>query len=173
MSDIFDAPEKISQDELFIKMVVDAWDLHNKRVSDLLTRLSDEQLYAAVAPGRNRGIYLLGHLVAVTDGIAPLLGAGPKLYPALEDTFLRKPDNIDADMPSADTLKEYWKKVNERLSAYIKTMPPDDWFTAHTAVSKEDFAREPHRNKLNILINRTNHEAYHFGQMIFLEARKS
>jgi len=41
---------------------------------------------------------------------------------------------------------------------------PDEWFAKHSAVSAEDFAKEPHRNKLNILVNRTNHHSYHLGQ---------
>ena len=32
-------------------------------------------------------------------------------------------------------------------------------------VSDEDFAREPHRNKLNVLISQTNHLSYHPGQL--------
>jgi len=36
------------------------------------------------------------------------------------------------------------------------------------AVSDEDFSKEPHRNKLNVIINRTNHMSYHLGQLILL-----
>jgi hypothetical protein len=32
-------------------------------------------------------------------------------------------------------------------------------------ISEQDFAKEPMRNKLNVLINRTNHLAYHYGQL--------
>jgi hypothetical protein len=37
-----------------------------------------------------------------------------------------------------------------------------DWFSRHMLVSPEDFAKEPHRNKLNVIINRTNHMANHY-----------
>ena len=47
-------------------------------------------------------------------------------------------------------------------------MQPEDWFTKHSAISAEDFAKEPHRNKLNILINRTVHQGYHMGQLAYL-----
>jgi hypothetical protein len=50
-------------------------------------------------------------------------------------------------------------------------MDSKTWFERHTSVSEEDFLKEPHRNKLNVLLNRTNHQSYHFGQMILLQAK--
>jgi hypothetical protein len=49
-----------------------------------------------------------------------------------------------------------------------KTLSTEDWLSRHTAVSEEDFAKEPHRNKLNILVSRTTHLAGHTGQMVYL-----
>ena len=60
----------------------------------MLDTLSDEHLAAETAPGANRGIYLLGHLAAVSDGLLPLLGFGEKLYPQLEEVFLTNPDKM-------------------------------------------------------------------------------
>jgi hypothetical protein len=39
-----------------------------------------------------------------------------------------------------------------------------DWLKKHAAVSEEDFLKEPLRNRLAILLSRTNHLAYHLGQ---------
>jgi hypothetical protein len=159
--------------ELFIKMAVMAWDAHVNRVSKLLNELTDEQLAAEVAPGRNTGTYLLGHLVAVTDAMMPLLGFGEKRYPELEKVFLTSPDKSGLPHPSLPELRKYWQEVNTRLSNSIANTPPDDWFTRHTAVSEEAFAKEPFRNKLNVLINRTNHQSYHWGQLVFLGKKKA
>ena len=158
-----------SEKDLFIKMVVSNWDLQNKRINGLLSQLSDEQLLAEVAPGKNRGIYLLGHLAAVSDGMLPLLGFGEKLYPELESVFVTNPDNSGLDMPLLEDVKKFWHETNAKVSEYISQMAPEEWFTKHTAVSEEDFAKEPHRNKLNILMNRTGHHSYHLGQLIFLK----
>ena len=158
-----------SDKELFIKIVVSNWELQNKRLNGLLDKLSDDQVAAEVSPNRNSGVYLLGHLIAVSDGMIPLLGLGEKLYPKLENIFIKNADKSGLEKPSLEQLKEYWSHVNGRLAIYFNQMQPEDWFTAHTAISAEDFAREPHRNKLNILLNRTNHEAYHLGQLIFLK----
>jgi hypothetical protein len=71
-------------------------------------------------------------------------------------------------MPSVAGLKEQLKIVNEELSKQIRSAAPDDWFKRHMAVSDEDFSKEPHRNKLNVIINRTNHMSYHLGQLALL-----
>lgn len=47
----------------------------------IFDNLSDEQLMHEVSPGRNRGIYLLGHLTAVHDLMLPLLRFGEAKYP--------------------------------------------------------------------------------------------
>ena len=150
-------------------MTLMAWETQNTRVNKLLDQLSDEQLYTETAPGRNRGIYLLGHLAAVSDGIIPLLGLGEKKYPELEKIFITAADKSDLKLPSVAELKKCWNDVNTTLSHHFTQIQPDEWFTKHTAVSQDDFAKEPYRNKLNILINRTNHQSYHLGQLIYLK----
>jgi hypothetical protein len=157
-----------TEKELFIKMVLSNWELQISRMNNLLGKLSDEELSAQTAPVRNTGVYLLGHLAAVSDGLFTFLGLGEKLNPAMDDIFLRNPENSGIDKPSIAELKEYWNKVNAVLADKISQIQPDEWFNRHTAVSEEDFAKEPHRNKLNIIINRTNHLSYHLGQLTYL-----
>jgi DinB superfamily len=154
--------------ELFIKMALSNWELQVSRMNNLLGKLSDEELSVQTAPGRNTGIYLLGHLAAVSDGLFTFLGLGERLNPAMDEIFLRNPDNSGIEKPSIVELKGYWNKVNTLLTDKISQIQPDEWFNRHTAVSEEDFAKEPHRNKLNIIINRTNHLSYHLGQLTYL-----
>ncbi len=159
----------MDRQELFIKMIVAEWQKQNARLDKLFETLSDEQLAADTAPNRNSGTYLVGHLTAVNDGMLPLLGFGEKLHPELENIFLTSPDRSGLNRPSLAELKNYWKEINTTLARHINQVKPDEWFTRHTAVSEEDFAKEPHRNKLNILINRTNHQSYHLGQLAYLK----
>jgi len=159
--------------ELFVKMAIAAWNAHFSRVDKLINELSDEQLAAEVSPGRNSGTYLLGHLIAVTDGMMSLLGFGDRLYPELEKVFLTSPDKSGLPHPSLPELRKYWKEVNTRFSNSIANTSPEEWFGKHTAVSEEAFAKEPHRNKLNVLMSRTNHQSYHLGQLVFLGNKKA
>jgi hypothetical protein len=154
--------------ELFIKMVLSNWETQISRTNNLLTKLSDEELSAQTAPGRNTGVYLIGHLAAISDGMFKLLELGERLDPAMDEIFVHNPDNSGIEKPSVSDIREYWNNVNSRLLHQIAQMPVDEWFNRHTAVSAEDFAKEPHRNKLNIVINRTNHLSNHLGQLAYL-----
>jgi hypothetical protein len=154
--------------ELFIKMVLSNWELQINRMNGLLGKLSDEELSTPTATDRNTGVYLLGHLAAVSDGLFTFLGLGERLNPAMDELFLRNPENSGIEKPTISELKDYWNKVNALLAEKISQMPADEWFNHHTAVSEEDFVKEPHRNKLNIIINRTNHLSYHLGQLTYL-----
>jgi hypothetical protein len=167
------ANETIPIKAVFVKMAISAWETYNARVKKLLDELTDEQLMAETAPGRNSGIYLVGHLIGVSDSLFPILGFGERLYPELDKIFIESPDKSGHDKPAITELKEYWNKVNAKLSNHISEMSADEWFTRHNNVSEADFAKEPHRNKLNIIINRTNHTSYHLGQLVYLAKNKN
>ena len=158
-----------TKEELMVKMALDAWNTYIKRTDELISQLSDEQLMKEMSPGKNRGIYMLGHLTSVHDHMIPILGAGEVLYPSLTNAFIELPDNSESQFPPLHDLRNYWKAVNEKLSEHFKNLSADDWFQKHNSVSTEDFEKEPHRNKLNVLMNRTSHLSYHMGQMVFLK----
>lgn len=159
----------MNQQQLIIKMALDAWNTHISRTDKLFIELTDEQLQNEVSPGRNTGVYLLGHLTAVHDALFPLFGLGEKLYPQLENIFIKNPDKSGLEKPAAKDLRTYWSEVNKKLSGHFNEFADDEWFQKHTAVTAADFEKEPHRNKLNVLINRTNHLSFHLGQLIFLK----
>ncbi len=154
--------------ELFIKMVLSNWEMQISRMNNLLAKLSDAELTNQTATNRNTGVYLLGHLAAISDGMFVFLGLGEKLDPAMYELFVSNPENSGLEKPSIAELKDYWNKVNAELSQKINAMSVDEWFSPHTAIKEEDFVKEPHRNKLNIVINRTNHLSYHLGQLAYL-----
>lgn len=159
----------MNANQLIVKMVSDRWNSALKQCSTLIDSLTDEQLQKEIAPGKNRGIYLLGHLIAVHDDMIILLDMGAKLYPELNEAFIKSPDKAVSDIPTVATLRTYFHKQNEVLAQKFESLQPEAWFEKHTAVSAEDFAKEPHRNKLNIIITRTTHLTYHTGQLILLK----
>jgi hypothetical protein len=158
----------MTSNQVAVKMIFDRWNSMMKNFNESLNAMTDEQLEHEIAPGRNRGIYLLGHLAAVHDAMIPLLGFGDKMLPELEEPFLKSADKTVADLPSAQELRNAWSRVNDALNQRFESMQPDDWFQRHTAVSEEDFAKEPYRNKLNIILTRANHLGYHHGQFILI-----
>lgn len=156
------------QPELFIKMVITEWDKQNNNFIKFLSSVTDEQLSKEIAPGKNTGLYLVGHLVAISDAMLPLLGFGDKLFPNLANIFIENPDKSGLDGPSLGELKENLNAVNAELSKHVQSLSPKGWFAKHMAVSDEDFLKQPYRNRLNVVINRTNHMSYHLGQLILL-----
>lgn len=158
-------------DKVMVKMVLDAWNGQVNNTDKLLGVLTDEQLMREVAPGRNRGVYLLGHLAAVNDKMLPLLGFGVAKYPKMHEDFLTKPDKAVADIPSVSELRKCWTSSCEELSRNFKNETTQSWFGKHTSVSVEDFAKEPHRNKLNVVLGRAGHLQSHLGQLVFLQSK--
>lgn len=161
----------VEQKELFVQMALTSWNDTLSKAGKLFDSLTDAELEQHVAPNRNTGKYLLGHLVAIHDAMLPLLGLGDKLYPELEQPFVRSPESAQPYGPGIQKLKGYWTKVNQTLSFKFDDMSTEEWFGRHNSVSPEDFMKEPHRNKLNVLLSRTNHLNYHRGQLIFLQKK--
>ncbi|MBK8339391.1 MAG: DinB family protein [Flavobacteriales bacterium] len=154
--------------ELFVKMVIDAWSNEINATNALLKKFADEQLMREVSPSRNRGMYLLGHLTAVHDRMLPLLRFQDALHPELDKPFLDEADKAVADLPSVAQLRAQWKEVNDALMDHIARLPAAEWFTRHANISEGDFPKEPHRNRLNVLLSRMSHLAYHRGQLVLL-----
>src|SRR6187455_3456796 len=98
-----------------VKMVLDRWDACIKNADTLISSLTDETLEKEIAPGKNRGIYLIGHLVAVHDDMLILLDMGEKLYPGLHEPFLKAPDKSTHQIPTVTELRKFWNKQCEVL----------------------------------------------------------
>jgi hypothetical protein len=140
------------------------WKGNIDRAGAFFNGLSEEQLLEEIAPGKNRLIYLWGHLTAVNDALLPLLGLGDRLHPELDSMFLSNPDRSSEKMLSANELKRMWDEVNDSLWKAFSQLRESEWMEKHASVSQEDFLREPHRNRFTILLGRTGHVAYHYGQ---------
>lgn len=157
----------LTNEELFALTAVNSWKQTLDRLDKGFATLSDDDLQREVAPGKNRIYYLLGHLTAVHDRLLPMLFLGERLHPELDEDFLSHPDRSRPDRVSAADLRRAWSEVNARLTAAFEATAPADWLLRHASVSAEDFAREPHRNRLAVLLSRTTHAGFHAGQLIF------
>ena len=155
----------MNNDALFVSTTLASWKLVNDRLDKAFAAFSDEDLQREVAPGKNRIFYLLGHLVAVHDLMLPLLRLGDRLHPELDKNFLSNPDRTFPDEVSAGELRNAWAEVNAALAEKFAALPPAEWLERHNSVSEEDFAKEPLRCRLAVLLSRTNHAASHHGQI--------
>ncbi len=94
----------------------------------------------------------------------PLLGIGRRLHPEFDAAFISNPDKTQVEIPSVELVRKAWREVNRGLFEGFANLSAADWLKKHGAVSEDDFAKEPLRNRLAILLSRTNHLAYHLGQ---------
>jgi hypothetical protein len=156
----------MEQSRILIDMALKAWNQQISRAEKFFDAQSDEALEKEVAPGRNRIAYLYGHLTGSNDGMNTLFGFGPRLYPSFEDIFSKNPDRA-VPHPAPSEIRKAWKETHEALAKNFEKLSVNEWLDKHTAMTAEDLAKEPTRNKLSVLISRTNHVAYHMGQLIF------
>ena len=142
------------------------WKAQIERTDKLFGSFSSEDVLREIAPGRNRLLYLWGHLTASHDAMLPLLGLGDRFHPEFDVAFVSNPDRSQAAIPSHEQVRQAWKTVNSELSKGFEKMSWSDWLQRHTAVSEEDFAKDASRNRFAILLSRTNHLSYHLGQAV-------
>lgn len=157
---------------LFATGFIKAWNTQAKAITAFFEKYTDADYLKPIAPGRNRPIYILGHLIAVNDGLMPLLGFGQRQFPELETLFINTPDNPQATIPSLGELRLKWETQQSVLNKHFNSLEPHQWLERHTAVSEADFAAEPHRNRLNVLLSRTSHMGYHLGQLNLFPEKK-
>jgi hypothetical protein len=156
----------MTSQQLSVEVAIRSWRLAVERADKVFSSLSEGQLMKEIAPGKNRPIYLWGHLTAIHDAMFPILGLGARLHPELDVIFVSNPDKALTQIPSAQGLKTYWDEVNGKLLLQFESLSADEWLLQHYAMSEEDYAKDPARNRLAVLLSRTNHMSYHLGQVI-------
>jgi hypothetical protein len=150
----------------YVALGLKVWKTQIGRADKLFGSLSSEEVLREIAPGRNRLLYLWGHLTAIHDAMLPLLELGVRLHPEFDAAFVTNPDKSRPDIPSHEQVRRAWNVVNAELWKGFEEMSRSDWVQRHSAVSEEDFAKDPSRNRFAILLSRTNHQSYHLGQAV-------
>ena len=150
----------------YVALGLKVWKAQIERADKLFEGLSSEEVLREIAPGRNRLLYLWGHLTATHDAMLHLLGLGERRHPEFDVAFISNPDKSQAAVPSHQQVRQAWNAINQELWKGFEKMSWSDWLERHSAVSEEDFAKDPSRNRFAILLSRTNHLSYHLGQAV-------
>ncbi len=150
-----------------IQQIIQFWESNNQQLTQLFNKFPDHVYAGKVAPKRSSGLYLFAHLVAVSDALLPILGLGEIKFPELARFIPESETQINYQV-DINELKAKWEAINSKLTAEFATKDSEWWLGRHMNVSEADFAKEPHRNKLNVLLSRASHVNYHRGQLIFL-----
>lgn len=158
----------MNQLNISIQIAVSQWELHVSRATQLLNQLPDEALNRQVAPGKNTGKYIVGHLIAIHDTMVQILGIGESEHPELYEMYVKSPDGVVGPTKTVQELRNLWDVIHTRITKLIKTVPDEDWLARHNAITDDNFKANPLRNRLSVLLNRTNHFSYHLGQLRLL-----
>src|SRR5260370_7724712 len=117
--------------KLLSQTVLNSWKSVNRGVRELIAQLSEEQIQGEIAPGRNRALYIVGHLTAVSDRMLPLLGISERRFPNLDSVYLEHPDRTEEDPLAPTELKAAWQDLATRLTDALQA------FTPHEALQKQ------------------------------------
>jgi len=98
----------------YVALGLKVWKAQIERADKLFGSLSSEEVLREIAPGRNRLLYLWGHLTAIHDAMLPLLGLRERLHPEFDVAFVSNPDKSRADIPTHEQVHRAWNVVSLR-----------------------------------------------------------
>jgi uncharacterized damage-inducible protein DinB len=141
------------------------WDAYNRRMQKALDTISEESFYKPIVKDGNSPSWLMGHLADTDDALLELFGIRQRIFPELATIYHHERGTNQSGHLSKAELLNKWIVIVSELDRAFKRMSEKEWHARHMAVSEEDFKKEPHRNKLNVMLSRVTHKASHLGQM--------
>jgi len=144
------------------------WTTFNTRMQKVMDSITPENFDKPVVANGNSPSWILGHLVDTDDKLIELFGIGKRLFPELDKVYHHERGSNQSGHLTKAELAEKWKAITAVLDAAFKSWSESEWLGRHTAVTEEDFKKEPQRNKLNVMLSRVSHKASHLGQIALL-----
>jgi hypothetical protein len=120
----------LNTEDAFVDMALRAWKLNIERTGQFFAGLSEEELLHEIAPGKNRLLYLWGHLTAVSDALIPLLGLGARLHPELDAMFISNRDRAVVKTLSGAELKAFGTRLTTHFGSDLANFPPRSGWTS-------------------------------------------
>ena len=117
----------MTNEELYLAVALNGWKGNIERADKMFSGLNDREVLKEIAPGKNRLIYLWGHLTATHDAMLPLFGIGQRLHPEFDAAFISNPDKTQAGIPSVELVRKAWGEVNGRLFEGFASLSAADW----------------------------------------------
>ena len=157
-------------DKPIISAYLEQFDIMVGWIDQHLNALSDNELEAEISPGRNTGIWVLGHLIASMDDIGLYLSNADKDYKDYWELFgPGSKGTSDKQYPSVTDMREKWIKVNEKAKKIIAALPEEELQNNHNNTSdKTDF----YKTKQRVIDCWILHQMYHAGHLGILAANK-
>jgi len=148
----------------------DQWKILNIWLSNTISKLSDEELCRTIAPNRNHGVWILGHLIESEDELAVYLGLDDWLFPQYETLFGQGSPLLPvSDYPPPALLRLQWQQVSDRNNQCLAAFTDEQWNQPHTRIGNgnpldEDFFK----TKGRCIAIWNLHQTLHLGQLSVL-----
>jgi len=135
-----------------------------------VNRLSDDEYKYELSPGKNHGVWILGHLITSDDDFSLFMGKGEMLYPEYTAIFgegskLQPVENY----PDVPLLKEQWNNVIKKNRKVYTQIADAELDEPHCMV--KDYEKDFFKTKINIITHWQLHEMFHAGQLSVLVAK--
>jgi hypothetical protein len=149
--------------ELYKQWKITAW-----WISETLKSLSDEDLKKEISPGRNHGVWILGHLIQSEDELSKYLGKGDYLFPENEKLFgqKNKPGPVSSYL-GIPVLRTQWEAVAGKNDKILSELTDAEWDEPH-ALIEGSIDEDYFKTKGGCVMNWILHQTYHIGQLVLL-----
>ena len=144
--------------------LLDMWRNKIHESTEMFESLGANMAMEPVAPGKNRVIYLLGHLLVIHDAIFDSLELGKRRYAHYDVLFLTPQHPANAYPPFGLLLQE-WIVLNEDLTRQLSSLSHSQWQSKLHYVSEADFILKPYKNRFCGFQCLITHLYHHSGQM--------
>jgi hypothetical protein len=150
---------------LIARQFHEQWKTTASWITGRLDSFTDDELALEIAPGKNHGVWILGHLIESEDDLSKYIGKGEMIFPHYEEIFgqgsILRPAH---DYPPVAQLRREWKQVLAKNDALLAAMTDEEWNEPHTqlcAGETDDFFRTKGRCVSIWCL----HQMYHCGQL--------
>ena len=132
----------------------------------IISSLSDDDLKKEVSPGKNHGVWLLGHLITCEDDFALFMGKGEITYPDYHDMFAEETKPLSFDnYPPINEMRTKWKEMLEKNKKIYSELKDSELQEPHAQRKGEnDFCK----TKEDVAVHWQLHLMYHVGQLSVL-----
>lgn len=139
-------------------------------LNNIINILSDEEFRLEISPGKNHGVWILGHLISSDDDFSVYMGKGELLFPDYAGLFgqgstLQPPENY----PPVSELKKKWSilfEKNRKIYSELKDHELDE-----IPENADENFRSYFKTKGTVVMAWQLHQIYHGGQLSVIAAR--
>ncbi|MBP9095220.1 MAG: DinB family protein [Ignavibacteria bacterium] len=134
----------------------------------ILRTLSDADLKLEIAPGKNHGVWILGHLIACEDDFTLFMGKGELSLPKYQELFGEGSKLLPVEnYPPVSDLREKWNDLIRRNKKVYDNLNDIELIETQAQIEKNDFWK----TKEDIAVHWQHHLMYHAGQLGILTSK--